>query len=157
MCKSAFALALLACLAHGHREQSSEAVGDASKSFAALLLALDPSLAFIPSASGGALHAAQHPAGLGRQSNALMDAIPPEKRWPDEPLFDPLKPDPVFDLPEPDYKNPGIGIVPGAEKLNGRLAMIGFTIAFIQESIFNKGLLEFYGLPYDPGAVIFND
>ena len=41
-----------------------------------------------------------------------------------------------------------------AEKINGRAAMMGFTVAYLQEAITGKGILTLYGLPYDQGAVV---
>jgi hypothetical protein len=32
--------------------------------------------------------------------------------------------------------------------------MIGFVIFFLQELVFGQGVLDLYGLPYDPGAII---
>lgn len=32
--------------------------------------------------------------------------------------------------------------------------MMGFTIAFLQELVIGKGVLEQWGLPYDAGAVL---
>ena len=46
------------------------------------------------------------------------------------------------------------GFVAYAETLNGRLAMLGFVICFLQEALFGQGVLSLYHLPYDPGAVI---
>ena len=41
-----------------------------------------------------------------------------------------------------------------AEKINGRAAMMGFSVAYMQEFVVGKGVLEQYGLPYDEGAVL---
>merc|ERR1719382_771503 len=72
----------------------------------------------------------------------------------DEPILDESLPDPVYD-DEFKYKGYSMtGFVDFAETLNGRAAMMGFTILFLQELIFGKGVLEMYGLPYDPGAVL---
>mmetsp|Transcript_27542 Transcript_27542/g.53618 ORF Transcript_27542/g.53618 Transcript_27542/m.53618 type:complete len:127 (+) Transcript_27542:30-410(+) len=71
-----------------------------------------------------------------------------------EPILDESLPDPVFD---DDYQYKGysrFGFVEYAEAINGRAAMMGFTILFIQELLTGKGVLELYGLPYDAGAVI---
>ena len=38
--------------------------------------------------------------------------------------------------------------------LNARMAMMGFTILFLQELLFGKGVLQMYGLPYDSGAFL---
>ena len=43
-----------------------------------------------------------------------------------------------------------------AELLNGRAAMMGFTVAYFQELFVGKGVLEQYGLPYDEGAVLMD-
>merc|ERR1719181_1885992 len=76
-----------------------------------------------------------------------------DKRW-NDPILDENIPDPVYDLPS-GYKGRSlIGFNDFAEKLNGRAAMMGFVILFLQELIAGKGVLEQYGLPYDPGAVI---
>lgn len=40
-----------------------------------------------------------------------------------------------------------------AELLNGRAAMMGFTVAYFQELFVGKGILEQYGFGYDEGAV----
>merc|ERR1712113_1143268 len=75
------------------------------------------------------------------------------ERWQD-PIFNDALPDPVFD-DEYTYKGASkLGFVSFAEAINGRAAMLGFTICFLQELIFGKGVLEQYGLPYDPGAVL---
>ena len=34
------------------------------------------------------------------------------------------------------------------------MAMMGFTILFLQELLFGKGVLQMYGLPYDSGAFL---
>ena len=74
------------------------------------------------------------------------------------PLFsrpqDEATPDRVFDM-KTGYK----GRVPWgfsneAEIINGRFAMMGFTIAYLQEAIGGKGVLEQYGFGYDEGAVL---
>ena len=46
------------------------------------------------------------------------------------------------------------GFTNAAEQLNGRAAMMGFTVAYFQEAIVGKGVLEQYGLPYDEGAIL---
>ncbi|MCL1467948.1 MULTISPECIES: chlorophyll a/b-binding protein [Argonema] len=38
------------------------------------------------------------------------------------------------------------GFTPGAENLNGRLAMIGFVAALITEFVTGQGVLHFLGL-----------
>merc|ERR1711939_700194 len=63
-------------------------------------------------------------------------------------------PDPAFEV-DSEY----IGRVPwgfsrNAETVNGRFAMMGFTVAYLQEAIVGKGVLEQYGLPYDEGAIL---
>jgi hypothetical protein len=72
----------------------------------------------------------------------------------DDPIFDESKPDPVFDADIGYRGRSSFGFVSAAERLNGRAAMMGFTICFLQELIFGKGVLEQYGLPYDPGAFL---
>ena len=70
-----------------------------------------------------------------------------------DPILDEKIPDPIYDE-ETGYlgKSP-IGFVQDAESFNGRAAMAGFTICFLQEIVLGKGVLELYGLPYDVGAV----
>eukprot|EP00308_Calcidiscus_leptoporus_P026948 CAMPEP_0119367896 /NCGR_PEP_ID=MMETSP1334-20130426/14623_1 /TAXON_ID=127549 /ORGANISM="Calcidiscus leptoporus, Strain RCC1130" /LENGTH=122 /DNA_ID=CAMNT_0007384415 /DNA_START=40 /DNA_END=408 /DNA_ORIENTATION=+ len=80
-------------------------------------------------------------------------AVVASERWQD-PIFNDALPDPVFD---DDYSYKGAsktGFVSFAEAMNGRAAMMGFTICFLQELIVGKGVLEQYGLPYDAGAVL---
>ncbi len=72
----------------------------------------------------------------------------------DDAIFDESKPDPVFDADIGYRGRSSFGFVSAAERLNGRAAMMGFTICFLQELIFGKGVLEQYGLPYDPGAFL---
>ena len=75
-------------------------------------------------------------------------------KWQDDPLFDPSKPDPVFDDDSGYLGRVNYGFSNAAEKINGRAAMMGFTIAYLQEAITGKGILTLYGLPYDQGAVV---
>jgi len=78
-----------------------------------------------------------------------------ENRFTDKILDDSI-PDPVYDEMGGDGGYLGksnIGFSQGAETLNGRAAMTGFTICFVQEIVMGKGVLEAYGLPYDVGAV----
>eukprot|EP00967_Tisochrysis_lutea_P127666 scaffold217396_cov36-Tisochrysis_lutea.AAC.1 len=64
-----------------------------------------------------------------------------------EPILDESLPDPVFD-DKYEYKGRSkVGFVSFAETLNGRAAMLGFTILFMQELVMGKGVLEMYGLP----------
>ena len=63
-------------------------------------------------------------------------------------------PDPVFEE-DPGYKGRvPYGFSNNAEVINGRVAMMGFTVAYLQEAIVGKGVLEQYGLPYDEGAIL---
>lgn len=78
-----------------------------------------------------------------------------ENRFTDKILDDSI-PDPVYDEMGGDGGYLGksnIGFSQGAETFNGRAAMTGFTICFVQEIVMGKGVLEAYGLPYDVGAV----
>merc|ERR1719201_2947626 len=72
----------------------------------------------------------------------------------DDPLFDPKKPDPIFDDETGYLGRVSYGFSNQAEKINGRAAMMGFSVAYVQEAITGKGVLEQYGLPYDEGAVL---
>merc|ERR1712087_232730 len=103
--------------------------------------------AFSPGAARSGVAVQRIPAGM-RVAPAVAN-----ERWPD-PIFNDALPDPVFD-DEYTYKGASkLGFVSFAEAMNGRAAMVGFTICFLQELIFGKGVLEQYGLPYDPGAVL---
>ncbi|EOD10950.1 hypothetical protein EMIHUDRAFT_452580 [Emiliania huxleyi CCMP1516] len=69
-------------------------------------------------------------------------------------VLDESLPDPVFDDTY-EYKGRSkVGFVTYAELLNARMAMMGFTILFLQELLFGKGVLQMYGLPYDSGAFL---
>ena len=73
-----------------------------------------------------------------------------------EKILDESIPDPVYDDDGGDGGYLGksnIGFSQGAETFNGRAAMAGFTICFLQEIVMGRGVLEAYGLPYDAGAV----
>ena len=65
----------------------------------------------------------------------------------DDPILDESLPDPVYDNTEPYKGNVPYGFSTKAERLNGRAAMTGFTILYIQELIAGKGVLEQYGCP----------
>ena len=65
-------------------------------------------------------------------------------RW-DDPILDESIPDPVYDLDEPYKGRVPYGFSSTAERINGRAAMTGFTILFLQELIAGKGVLEQYG------------
>ena len=71
-----------------------------------------------------------------------------------DPILNEGAPDPVFDDEFEYLGTSKLGFVTFAEKLNGRAAMMGFTIAFLQELVIGKGVLEQWGLPYDAGAVL---
>ena len=75
-------------------------------------------------------------------------------KWQDDPLFDPKKPDPIFDDETGYLGRVSYGFSNQAEKINGRAAMMGFSVAYVQEAITGKGVLTMYGLPYDEGAVV---
>lgn len=75
------------------------------------------------------------------------------ERWSDKVLDESL-PDPVFDR-ESGYKGRvPYGFSNAAEKWNGRAAMMGFSICYLQELFTGKGVLSLYGLPYDEGAIV---
>jgi hypothetical protein len=76
------------------------------------------------------------------------------ERWQDDPLLDESLPDPVFDRKSEYYGKVNYGFSTNAEKVNGRAAMMGFVIVYLQELFAGKGVLQQYGLPYDPGAVL---
>lgn len=76
------------------------------------------------------------------------------ERWPDAPILDESKDDPVFDRESPYKGRVPYGFSNSAELANGRAAMMGFTILFLQEAIVGQGVLSQYGLPYDAGAVL---
>ena len=78
-----------------------------------------------------------------------------DNRWPDEPIFDPSVPDPVYDETEFGYTGKSdYGFNEYAEKVNGRAAMMGFTVLYLQEAVSGKGVLTQYGMGYDAGAVV---
>ena len=68
----------------------------------------------------------------------------------DDPILDESLPDPVYDNTEEYKGNVPYGFSAKAERLNGRAAMTGFTILYIQELIAGKGVLEQYGCPSQP-------
>ena len=73
-----------------------------------------------------------------------------------EKILDNSLPDPVYDEMGGDGGYLGksnIGFSQGAETWNGRAAMVGFTVCFLQEIVMGKGVLEAYGIGYDEGAV----
>lgn len=72
----------------------------------------------------------------------------------DDPILDESLPDPVFDDNTPYLGRASFGFNSFAEAINGRAAMIGFVILFLQELVVGKGVLEQYGLPYDAGALL---
>lgn len=77
-----------------------------------------------------------------------------KEKWQDDPIFDESKPDPVFDV-ESGYKGRvPYGLNSNAEQINGRAAMMGFTVVAFQEAITGKGVLQLYGIPYDKGAIV---
>ena len=70
------------------------------------------------------------------------------------PSQDEATPDRVFD-DETGYKGRvSWGFSNQAELVNGRFAMMGFTVAYLQEAIDGHGVLEQYGLGYDEGAIV---
>lgn len=103
-----------------------------------LLLFASCTSAFVLPASAPARHVA------GRC--AAVRALDPSGRWSD-PILDESLPDPVYDDGYKYKGNTKIGFNDFAETLNGRAAMVGFFILFMQELIFGKGVLSQYGLP----------
>ncbi|KAL1514826.1 hypothetical protein AB1Y20_003911 [Prymnesium parvum] len=96
-----------------------------------------------------------HPAGvvyrpsLARTGEGCV--VMSSQRWKD-PILDESLPDPVYDDETPYLGRAPYGFSKTAERLNGRAAMVGFTVLYLQELIVGKGVLEQYGLPYDVGA-----
>merc|ERR1719424_2743419 len=84
---------------------------------------------------------------------AARAAISMNQRYDDPILNDNIK-DPVYDGDSPYKGRVPYGFSNFAEKMNGRVAMMGFTILFLQELVVGKGVLEQYGLPYDAGAFL---
>ena len=112
----------------------------------ALLLAVSSSFALV----------AQPPCAVAHTLPLLHARAAVAMKWQDEPIFDTSKVDPVFEE-ESGYKGRvSYGFSNAAEKINGRVAMMGFTITYLQELLAGKGVLEQYGLPYDEGAVLVN-
>ena len=97
----------------------------------------------------GVAPAPAHAAATARASAPAMMA----SRWPDPILNDDL-PDPVWDEESPYTGRAPYGFSTFAEVINGRAAMMGFVVLFLQELVLGKGVLELYGLPYDAGAVL---
>jgi hypothetical protein len=73
-------------------------------------------------------------------------------RWQDAPIFDESGPDPIFDDKQGYLGKVPYGFSNNAEIINGRAAMMGFSVAYVQEAITGKGVLEQYGLPYDEAS-----
>jgi hypothetical protein len=115
-----------------------------TRACALLLLGLGASAGLVVQAPGGAVAA-----------RPTTPAVHMMARW-SEPILNEDLPDPVFDK-DIGYKGRvPWGFCDAAEKLNGRAAMMGFTILFLQELVVGKGVLEQYGLPYDAGAIIMH-
>ncbi len=68
------------------------------------------------------------------------------------PILDDSLPDPIYDAPSTYKGRVPYGFSTNAELLNGRAAMIGFAILFLQELLFGKGVFELYGIPLAEGA-----
>ena len=66
--------------------------------------------------------------------HGMRAAVQLNERWSDD-ILDESKPDPVWDSPSPYKGRVPYGFSNFAEKLNGRAAMMGFTILFLQEAI----------------------
>ena len=73
-----------------------------------------------------------------------------ESRWPELEKADKA----VFEDMEPYKGRVSWGFSDAAEKTNGRVAMMAFTILYLQELFVGTGILTQYGLPYDEGAVV---
>ena len=93
------------------------------------------------------------PAHVPAATAARASAPAMASRWPD-PILNEDLPDPVWDEKSPYTGRAPYGFSNFAEVINGRAAMMGFVILFLQELITGKGVLELYGLPYDAGAVL---
>lgn len=91
---------------------------------------------------------------LVRRSAALtsprLAAVRMESRWPELEKADKA----VFEDMEPYKGRVSWGFSDAAEKTNGRVAMMAFTILYLQEAFVGTGILTQYGLPYDEGAVV---
>ena len=83
----------------------------------------------------------------------IMPSLRMESRWSD-PILDESIPDPVYDAKSPYKGRVPYGFSEFAEKLNGRAAMIGFTVLYLQEAIAGQGVLQQYGFSYDEGAIV---
>jgi len=97
---------------------------------------------------------AAHPARLAVARR--VPAVLLNERFSDEILKED-KPDPVFDGDSGYTGKVWYGFSNKAENINGKAAMMGFVVAYLQELISGKGILTIYGLPYDEGAVITNN
>lgn len=86
-------------------------------------------------------------APLGRVASgraAGRAAVSMNQRY-DDPILNDNIPDPLYDEPSPYKGRVPYGFSEFAEKMNGRAAMMGFVILFLQEAIVGKGVLEQYG------------
>ena len=104
--------------------------------------------------SGGAAGFVAQPAGHLARASVPTPAAPLMNQRYDNPILNEDLPDPIFDVDSGYKGRVSFGFSEGAEKLNGRAAMMGFTFLFLQELFTGKGVLELYGLPYDAGALI---
>lgn len=122
-----------------------------------MLSAMLTLVSLVGSAAALRPNVAMRPRGLhsGRAHVQLMadDKLGAFERYGDA-ILNPDIPDPVFDGKSPYKGRVSYGFTEVAESLNGRAAMMGFTVLFLQELIVGKGVLEQYGLPYDEGAVL---
>ena len=107
------------------------------------------SIALVPASALQAQPLAARPV---MRSRAKINAQAPNRY--DDPILDESLPDPVYDVESGYLGKSPFGFSTNAEDLNGRAAMTGFTLCFLQEAITGKGVLELYGLPYDSGAVV---
>mmetsp|Transcript_77128 Transcript_77128/g.121803 ORF Transcript_77128/g.121803 Transcript_77128/m.121803 type:complete len:157 (-) Transcript_77128:105-575(-) len=102
--------------------------------------------------------------GLDRPRTSRLSvpkSLTPHERWPDLDIFNPDKLDPVYDDPELGAKDvmergKERGLNDITERLNGRWAMMGFTLLYLQEMFFDKPVLQLYGLPFAEGAQLLN-
>jgi hypothetical protein len=93
------------------------------------------------------------------ERTANLEAI---ERWKPDAL-DPNYPDRAFTNPLPPDLDKRMGknwrrwgFRDQAELTNGRGAMMLFLILSLVETIFDKPVLQLFGLPFDPGAVLFD-
>ena len=105
---------------------------------ALLLLALSGASALV-------VQPAARPLASAAASSAVSPRMMADDNWQKLPIFDPDREDPIFSE-NTGYKGRApYGFSNTAELFNGRAAMMGFVICFLQELIVGKGVLEQYG------------